>query len=107
MIVSTISGACLTLLTAEKALKDIGITPRQLVVLDHVNAGHGKFMMGNIAGFMDVTPAVLTGLGDRLEKRGYVTRTNGTDDRRRVYISITELGRDVLGQAKDALKEVY
>jgi DNA-binding MarR family transcriptional regulator len=49
--------------------------------------------LGELARQLHVTPAVVTGLIDRLERRGYVHRTTGTEDRRRVLLSLTEEGR--------------
>jgi DNA-binding MarR family transcriptional regulator len=40
-----------------------------------------------------VTPAVVTGLIDRLERRGYVRRVSGGADRRRVHLALTDEGR--------------
>jgi DNA-binding MarR family transcriptional regulator len=40
-----------------------------------------------------VTPAVVTGIVDRLEKRGYVQRRADTEDRRVVRLALTEAGR--------------
>lgn len=49
--------------------------------------------LGDVAKRLHVTPAVVTGLIDRLERRGYVQRINSTDDRRRVMLTLTESGR--------------
>src|SRR5215218_846291 len=49
--------------------------------------------LGDVARRLMVTPAVVTGLIDRLEKRGYVRRINSTDDRRRVLLALTDEGR--------------
>lgn len=56
--------------------------------------------LGELARQLHVTPAVVTGLIDRLERRGYVHRTTGTDDRRRVLLSLTDEGR----RARNALE---
>lgn len=56
--------------------------------------------LGELARQLHVTPAVVTGLIDRLERRGYVQRTTGTDDRRRVLLSLTDEGR----RARNALE---
>jgi DNA-binding MarR family transcriptional regulator len=49
--------------------------------------------LGEIARQLMVTPAVITGLIDRLEKRGYVQRVTEPGDRRRIYLQLTEAGR--------------
>lgn len=51
--------------------------------------------LGEIARRLMVTPAVITGLIDRLERRGYVRRTTEPGDRRRIYLELTDAGRQV------------
>jgi DNA-binding MarR family transcriptional regulator len=55
--------------------------------------------LGDVAKRLNVTPAVVTGLIDRLERRGYVQRMTSTDDRRRVMLSLTDNGRAALETA--------
>jgi DNA-binding MarR family transcriptional regulator len=55
---------------------------RQLSALTMIESE--KTTLGDVARRLMVTPAVVTGLIDRLERRGYVRRINSTDDRRRV-----------------------
>lgn len=59
--------------------------------------------LGDVARKLHVTPAVVTGLIDRLERRGYVRRINSTDDRRRVMLTLTDNGRDASQRATGAL----
>jgi DNA-binding MarR family transcriptional regulator len=47
---------------------------------------------GQLARRLMVTPAVVTGLIDRLERRGYVKRVSETGDRRRIHLELTESG---------------
>ena len=49
--------------------------------------------LGYIARRLMVTPAVVTGIVDRLEKRGYVQRKADPEDRRVVRLALTEAGR--------------
>lgn len=64
---------------------------RQLSALTMIESE--KTTLGDVARRLMVTPAVVTGLIDRLEKRGYVRRINSTDDRRRVLLALTDEGR--------------
>lgn len=64
---------------------------RQLTALTMIESE--KTTLGEVARQLMVTPAVVTGLIDRLEKRGYVYRINSTDDRRRVMLALTDEGR--------------
>ncbi|MGI8474834.1 MAG: MarR family transcriptional regulator [Thermomicrobiales bacterium] len=59
--------------------------------------------LGDVAKSLMVTPAVVTGLIDRLERRGYVARVGSTGDRRRVYLKLTDSGREARQSAKQRL----
>ena len=48
---------------------------------------------GQLARRLMVTPAVVTGLIDRLERRGFVRRESESEDRRRIHLELTEEGR--------------
>ena len=49
--------------------------------------------MSSIARALDVTVGTLTISMNRLEKKGYVTRTRSEKDRRVVFIALTEKGK--------------
>ena len=59
--------------------------------------------LGDVARRLMVTPAVVTGLIDRLERRGYVRRVSGGSDRRRVHLALTDEGRAASGFVEDHL----
>lgn len=59
--------------------------------------------LGDVARRLMVTPAVVTGLIDRLEKRGFVRRLNSSGDRRRVNLALTPEGRIAADKAEQRL----
>jgi DNA-binding MarR family transcriptional regulator len=59
--------------------------------------------LGDVARRLMVTPAVVTGLIDRLEKRGYVRRVASSGDRRRVNLALTPEGRDAAARSEQRL----
>jgi DNA-binding MarR family transcriptional regulator len=59
--------------------------------------------LGEVARRLMVTPAVITGLIDRLVRQGYVERVNRPGDRRRIYLELTDAGREVAVQAQQRL----
>ena len=80
-----------------KAIKMIteGFTARQVYVLEQVQ--YLELTATEMA--CDVISKVsITAIVDDLEKRKLVTRRRCEDDRRAVYISITDAGREVLGE---------
>jgi DNA-binding MarR family transcriptional regulator len=48
-----------------------------------------------LASALDLSPAATTKRLDSLERSGYIRRTHDTDDRRRVYITLTLAGRRI------------
>lgn len=71
---------------------------RQLSALEMIDDENTT--LGDVAKQLMVTPAVVTGLIDRLEKRGYARRINSTGDRRRIHLALTEKGRDAAGNVQ-------
>jgi DNA-binding MarR family transcriptional regulator len=63
--------------------------------------------LGDVARRLMVTPAVVTGLIDRLEKRGYVRRVGSSGDRRRVNLALTDEGRAAADRAQQMLTDEF
>jgi DNA-binding MarR family transcriptional regulator len=63
--------------------------------------------LGDVARRLMVTPAVVTGLIDRLEKRGYVRRVSSSGDRRRVNLALTDEGRAAADRAQRMLTDEF
>lgn len=77
------------------------LSMRQLTALRFI--GEPDTTLGDVAHNLNVTPAVVTGLIDRLERRGYVRRVGSQFDRRRVHIELTSEGEDVRDHAEARL----
>lgn len=88
-----------------RAAGDNRLSLRQLSALTMIESE--QTTLGDVARCLMVTPAVVTGLIDRLERRGYVRRINSTDDRRRVLLALTDEGRvaaeSVAGQLREEM----
>lgn len=58
-----------------------------------------------------LTPANVTGVVDRLEEAGFVTRTRSDEDRRVVFVELTKAGRaktdQILGVAEGSLASMF
>ena len=74
---------------------------RQLGVLYALR--EGPLSPGQLARRLRVTPAVITGMLDRLEQRGYVRREPDPEDRRRLRLVLTESGQEVGQEVRQAL----
>jgi MarR family transcriptional regulator, organic hydroperoxide resistance regulator len=74
------------------------ISGRQLAVMRYL-VQNGPRTVGQISQFLYVRDATTSSLLDRMERDGYVTRRRSHEDNRKVYIDLTDLGRQVVAQA--------
>lgn len=90
--------------------KDLGratnLTTSQLLVLQSI-ADSGEMTVGEIAGEVKLAQASVTTIVDRLQSEGLVRRTRGDSDKRKVYVSVTETGFDLLKRAPMALHDQF
>ncbi|AXT45231.1 MULTISPECIES: MarR family winged helix-turn-helix transcriptional regulator [Chromobacterium] len=83
---------------ASQHIRQLGLTPPQFDVV--ATLGHSKGM--NCKELSDrtlITKGTLTGVIDRLEDKGLVTRTMQPNDRRSVFVSLTQHGERLFDQA--------
>ena len=84
-----------------------GLTPSQYNVL-RILRGEGKPLPClEIADRMIQMMPAITGLIDRLEQQGLVQRERCTEDRRVVYVAITEKARGVRGNLDEPVLELH
>lgn len=90
-----------------KVCREFGITPSQYNVL-RILRGEGEPMpcLGIAERTIQVVPAI-TGLIDRLEKQELVERRRCEEDRRVIYISLTEKGHQLLGVMDSPVKQMH
>ena len=60
--------------------------------------------MSDIAKKMGHSTAAATGLVDRLEKLSYVERAHAAEDRRKIMVSITSKGLDLVSSGTSSIK---
>jgi len=68
------------------------LTPRMLGVLQHLAIG-GPLTLGELATHLGLSKATATELVNRVQQRGLVDRMRDERDQRRVYVWLTEHGR--------------
>ena len=91
---------------ARSLSRSTGLTASQLLLLQVLDQ-HGETTAGQIAAHMGITQATTTSLLHKLEARGLVRRQRGDIDRRQVWLSLTEEGREKLAAAPDGLQEIF
>jgi len=103
-----ISKVCQKLIiNLQKSFSESGIevTPIQVMLLFFLQKNDGSNLTQISQGLMLENPTV-TGLIDRLEKSGYVKRSNHPDDRRVYLIYLTEKGNKVANKALPIVKKL-
>lgn len=74
--------------------RELGISAYELLALLHLQAG--SMTVGDLGSRLALTSGAMTGLIDRLEDTGLVSRERSTEDRRRVLVAVTQRTRDRL-----------
>ena len=91
-----------TELNARKLAHQSDLTASQILVLQCV-AQKGSALPSAIARSVELKQATVTVLTNKLEASGLVTRRRDTEDRRRVWIELTDAGRAALARSPDLL----
>jgi DNA-binding MarR family transcriptional regulator len=93
-------------LYSKKLSKETGLTSPQLLVLQAVEE-HDDAMVKEVAGTINLSSATITSILDRLEKRDLVTRTRSTTDKRKVGISLTVAGNEIIKDSPKPLQSHF
>ena len=83
-----------------------GVTGPQLVALQEL-ARMGRTPVGALARSVHVSHPTMTGILDRLERRGLIERAKDTEDRRRVTAAATPAGLALLDAAPSPLQDRF
>jgi DNA-binding MarR family transcriptional regulator len=86
--------------------KKYGITGPQLVILRELSE-YKEISVGELAKTVSLGQATVTGVLNRLEKRGFITRRRSEKDQRRVLIRATETCKKLLDEAPSPLQETF
>lgn len=95
-----------TELNSRKLADQSELTASQLLVLQQVS-DKGSVLPSAIAKSVGLKQATVTVLVNKLESAGLVTRRRDTDDRRRVWIDITDAGHATLEKSPDLLQDRF
>ena len=90
---------------SKRAEKETGLTGPQLWAIKVISDSE-VIKVSELARKMYLHPATVVGILDRLESRGLVARTRSTEDRRVVYVDLTEQGKDLVNQAPEVVQGV-
>lgn len=85
-------------LNSKRLVKQVGLTGPQLVILHYISSTK-EISVGDVAKNVSLSQGTVTGILERMEKRGLVIRKRSSHDKRRVMVSITEPGKELLAKA--------
>jgi len=80
-----------------------GITGPQLWVLKTISQNE-NLSLSNLSKRMYLHPSTITGLMDRLEKKGYVARNRDQVDRRVISVQLTPKGKSLIRKAPNPVQ---
>lgn len=83
-----------------------GLTGPQIVCLRQVQR-NGPMNPGYLARRVSLSPPTVSGILDRLEARGLLTRERRSQDKRQVLVRLTRQGRALLAQTPPSLQEMF
>ena len=93
-------------MNSKKLVKRVGLTGPQLVILQEI-ARSGEVTAGEIARAVSLSQATVTGILERMEKRGLLARQRSDSDKRRIMVRITDFGRQILDEAPPLMQEAF
>ena len=94
-----------TLQTLAAELVDLDLTPSETNALANLADGRGR-TVSELGAAIGTKPTTLTGVLDRLERRGHITRGTLAGDRRSVLIELTASGRTVADAVRRTIAEL-
>ncbi|WP_334048051.1 MarR family winged helix-turn-helix transcriptional regulator [Alteromonas gracilis] len=93
-------------LRSKQLSKHVGLTGPQLLVMQNIEERPG-IMVREIAENINLSPATITNILDRLESRDLATRIRSTQDKRKVGVYLTERGKEAVVDAPRPLQEHF
>jgi MarR family transcriptional regulator, organic hydroperoxide resistance regulator len=94
-----------TLHRLSPALRDLDLTASEINALGNLGDGHAR-TTSQLGAAVGTQPTTLTGVLDRLERRGYITRAASPTDRRATVITTTTTGRRVAKRIRKAMTDL-
>jgi len=87
-------------------VKQFGLTGPQLIILREISQSD-EITASDISKAVSLSQATVTGVLDRLEKRGDVIRKQSNRDRRRTLVETTEAGNHMLASTPPLMQESF
>ena len=88
---------------SQEVSSSFGITGPQLWALKTLSR-HDGLALGDLSRQMYLHPSTITGVIDRLERKGYVARDRDRNDRRVVKVKLTPAGEELVAKAPNPVQ---
>ena len=88
---------------SQEVSNKFGITGPQLWALKTISQNESLYL-SELGKRMYLHPSTITGLIDRLEKKGYVERSRDQKDRRVIYVQLTPKGKRIVKKAPNPIQ---
>lgn len=88
---------------SQRIKQETGLTGPQLWAI-RVMHEHGPINISDIAKRMYLHPTTVLGIIDRLEARGLVSRTRSKDDRRIIWVELTQEGNNLVKSVPEVVQ---
>ena len=93
-------------LYSHKLARQYSLTGPQIVCLRQLRR-EGSSTPSRIAKGMHLSQATVTGILDRLDARGLIVRERSKEDRRRVNVVLSEMGKEIVATSPSPLQERF
>lgn len=91
---------------SRRLMQQAGFTGPQLLVLQALGQ-HEEMSAGELAREVNLSQGTITSILDRLEKRELIKRVRSDSDRRKVFVTLTDNGKEQLASAPTLLQEHF
>jgi DNA-binding MarR family transcriptional regulator len=88
---------------SQRIKQETGLTGPQLWAIGVIHE-HGPINISNIAKRMYLHPTTVLGIIDRIEARGLVSRNRSKDDRRVIWLELTQAGKDLVQSVPEVVQ---
>jgi len=91
---------------SRKIYTELGLTTPQLLCLDALGK-NDHIITKELAKHVNLSESTVIGIVDRLEAKQYLTRERSKEDRRKVYLSLTDAGKGILSETPSLLQDKF
>lgn len=92
---------------SRKLYAEAGLTTPQLLCLHALSRTGHTTTLSDLAKAVNLGVSTVNGIVDRLEAKSFVVRNRSTQDRRKVFLEITALGREISQKAPESLQDKF